>query len=357
MRPALILSVCLLFSIKIAAQTPKFKNDTAKESMDLTPPTVYTYTEQMPEPGYDITKYLSEHLQYPDSAYKYNVQGRVVLKFIVNEDGSISDCKIEKGIGAGCDEEALKEVSSMPKWKAGMKNGLPVRVWTMLPVSFVLTKKIDSIHTYVDQMPRPDYDLNKFITGYQKYIDSMNSEKGNVIVRFVVSENGKPGQSVILQGTGDKLDNEALNIVNNMPPFRPGKQNGKPVKTYYTVDISFNAKSDSDFVSNKEDHKPKSNSLNKKQPIESDTSRHLYPLDVHYPEFAKENNITGQVLIGFVVNEDGVVSDCSVLKGIGGGCDEEVVKAIRKMPTWKPGKKDGKPIKMYFTLPFSFNLE
>ena len=80
-------------------------------------------------------------------------------------------------------------------------------------------------------------------------------------------------------------------------------------------------------------------------------------MDVHYPEFAKENNITGQVLIGFVVNEDGVVSDCSVLKGIGGGCDEEVVKAIRKMPTWKPGKKDGKPIKMYFTLPFSFNLE
>jgi len=353
----IFLSVCLLFVINAAAQEGKLKNDTAIANITSSVTEVYTYTDQMPEPGYDITKYLSEHLQYPDSAFKYNIQGRVVLKFIVNEDGSISDCKIEKGIGGGCDEEAARVVNGMPKWKAGMKNGQPVRVWTMLPVSFVLTKKIDSIHTYVDQMPRPDYDLNKFITGYQKYIDSMNSEKGNVIVRFVVNENGKPVQSIILQGTGGKLDDEALNIVNNMPPFRSGKQNGKPVKTYYTVDISFNAKSDSDFVSNKEDHKPKSNSLNKKQPIESDTSRHLYQLDVHYPEFAKENNITGQVLIGFVVNEDGVVSDCSVLKGIGGGCEEEVVKAIRKMPIWKPGKKDGKLIKVYFTLPFSFNLE
>ena len=99
---------------------------------------MYAYAEQMPEPGYDIGKYLVDHLHYPDSAYSANIQGRVIVKFIVNENGSISNARVEKGIGGGCDEEALRIVSSMPKWKPGKQNGMPVKVLFTLPIKFVL---------------------------------------------------------------------------------------------------------------------------------------------------------------------------------------------------------------------------
>ena len=108
----IFLSVCLLFTFKVLAQNDKEKLDT-----------VYKYTEQMPAPGYDLAKYLSEHLKYPDSAYNHDIQGRVIVKFIVNEDGSISDCNVIKGIGGGCDEEAVRVISRMPVWQAGYMMG------------------------------------------------------------------------------------------------------------------------------------------------------------------------------------------------------------------------------------------
>ena len=65
-------------------------------------PKIYDYVEAMPEAAYDYNKYLSENLHYPDSARMNNIQGRVVIKFVVNEDGAISDAKVFRGIGSGC---------------------------------------------------------------------------------------------------------------------------------------------------------------------------------------------------------------------------------------------------------------
>lgn len=76
-----------------------------------------------------------------------------------------------------------------------------------------------------------------------------------------------------------------------------------------------------------------------------------------YPEIAKESNIQGRVTVKFVVNEEGNVSDIIVVKGIGGGCDEEAVRVVKKMPKWKPGKQNGRPVKVYFSLPITFRLE
>ncbi len=130
----ILFSVCLLFTLNAVAQHHPVGSDVDQEKQDLAPPPVYNYVEQMPAPDYDIAKYLSEHLKYPDVAFAANIQGKVVLKFIVNEDGSISDCKVEQGIGGGCDEEAVRVITGMPKWKAGIHNGVPVKVWYTLPI-------------------------------------------------------------------------------------------------------------------------------------------------------------------------------------------------------------------------------
>lgn len=96
------------------------------------------FVEQMPEFIGNIYEYLSKSVRYPQAAIQSGVQGRVLVRFVVNEDGSISSAKLMRGIGGGCDEEALRVVSSMPAWKPGKQNGRAVKVYFTLPISFRL---------------------------------------------------------------------------------------------------------------------------------------------------------------------------------------------------------------------------
>ena len=76
-----------------------------------------------------------------------------------------------------------------------------------------------------------------------------------------------------------------------------------------------------------------------------------------YPPVARENGIQGRVYVNFVVDKDGKVKDAKVVRGIGGGCDEEALRVIRSMPEWKPGRQNGRNVLVQFNLPVSFNLK
>lgn len=75
-----------------------------------------------------------------------------------------------------------------------------------------------------------------------------------------------------------------------------------------------------------------------------------------YPSFAKDMGVQGTVYVEFVVDEEGNVSDAKLLRDIGHGCGEAALKAVRSMPKWKPGSKNGKKVKVYYTLPVKFSL-
>lgn len=96
------------------------------------------YVKQMPEFMGDMGAYISSNLHYPENARANGIDGRVLVQFVVNEDGSVTDAQVVRGIGGGCDEEALRMVNSMPKWKPGKQNGMAVKVLFTLPIKFVL---------------------------------------------------------------------------------------------------------------------------------------------------------------------------------------------------------------------------
>lgn len=96
------------------------------------------WVPQMPEFNGDIQSYISSNIHYPDAARENNIDGKVTIQFVVNEDGSVSNAKILKGIGGGCDEEAIRIVSCMPRWKPGKQNGKTVKVYFTLPINFQL---------------------------------------------------------------------------------------------------------------------------------------------------------------------------------------------------------------------------
>ena len=79
--------------------------------------------------------------------------------------------------------------------------------------------------------------------------------------------------------------------------------------------------------------------------------------NIKYPNIAKENGIEGNVIIRFVVSKDGSISNATLLRGIGGGCDEEALRVVKTMPAWKPGKHNGKAVNVTYTLPVKFKLE
>lgn len=85
-----------------------------------------------------LNKFLSSNLNYPSQAARAGVTGRVIVQFVVEKDGSIGNVKVLKGINFGCDEEAVRVISKMPKWKPGIQNGSKVRVYHTLPIYFRL---------------------------------------------------------------------------------------------------------------------------------------------------------------------------------------------------------------------------
>lgn len=97
--------------------------------------------EQMPSfPGGDrkLMEYLSENIRYPEECEEICVQGRVIVSFIVEKDGSISNVKVAKSLDPLLDKEAVRVVSGMPKWIPGRQNGVAVRVRYIIPVTFRL---------------------------------------------------------------------------------------------------------------------------------------------------------------------------------------------------------------------------
>lgn len=105
---------------------------------DDKPVTTFTWVEQMPEFNGDLGRYLSNAVQYPEAAQERGQEGKVLVQFVVNEDGSISNIEILQGGVPEFEREAVRVVSGMPKWKPGRQNGQPVKVYFKLPVNFRL---------------------------------------------------------------------------------------------------------------------------------------------------------------------------------------------------------------------------
>lgn len=100
---------------------------------------IFMIVEQMPQfPNGDINAYLSSHIKYPVVAQENGIQGRVIVQFVVNQDGSIVDVTVVRGVDPSLDKEAVRVIEGMPKWIPGKQGGKPVRVKFTLPVNFKL---------------------------------------------------------------------------------------------------------------------------------------------------------------------------------------------------------------------------
>ncbi|MCK9163967.1 MAG: energy transducer TonB [Bacteroidales bacterium] len=130
-----LFAMLFVFTSNVNAQVDKSEKDSEKVFTVVDKEAVY------PGGVEAMNNFLAQNILYPTFAKQKNVQGKVIISFIVERNGSISNIKIVKDIGEGCGEEGMRIVKLMPKWKPAQQKGEPVRQQFVLPISFHLTNK------------------------------------------------------------------------------------------------------------------------------------------------------------------------------------------------------------------------
>lgn len=254
MKYLIALSAICMFSINAQAQQEAGADPAPKKE-------IFKTASQMPEFNGDLNKYLSDNIHYPEAALKNNQEGKVVVEFVVNDDGTVSDANILRSASPELNAEAIRVIMAMPKWKPGRQNGQLVNVLYVLPINFTITQPYKSVEydanndikkpaegtpsanvfRYVEQMPEFPGDINKFIAQNIRYPkeDIKNQVEGRVFTQFIVNEDGSLSDVHVIRGVSATIDAEAIRLVQSMPKWKPGKQNGKAVKTYYNLPLTF----------------------------------------------------------------------------------------------------------------------
>lgn len=147
LRYAIALPLVLLIGVAVSCsdreETLPEQQETTQSPEKQRSDEVYSIVDQMPEfPGGQeaLFKYLGENIEYPETAKTDSISGVVYITFIIEKDGTIEDVSVARGIGSGCDAEAVRVISEMPNWSPGIHGGKAVRVAYNIPIRFSLTE-------------------------------------------------------------------------------------------------------------------------------------------------------------------------------------------------------------------------
>lgn len=127
----------------IQIENPTFGDGPVNQKVTEDSNEIFTNVEQLPRfPGGDAAfgNFLRKNLMYPAVARENNIQGRVIVNFVVEKDGSLTDIKVLRGLEGGLSEEAIRVLKRTPKWEPGIQNGRPVRVSFTIPILFQLSE-------------------------------------------------------------------------------------------------------------------------------------------------------------------------------------------------------------------------
>lgn len=249
--PAIMIVGVLFFGFSCQSTTENNKegNVSTKANAD----DVFVITEEMPEFSEgSVQEWIAKNVKYPEEAMKKAIQGKVYVQFIIETDGTVSNPEIIRGRDSLLDNEALRVMNLMPKWKPGKQRGKEVRVSYTLPINFALSAPdapqttnsdhMEDVFVVVEQMPEfSQGDVKLWLSKNIKYplIALENGIKGKVYIQFIVEKDGSLTNMKVARGVDAALDKEAVRVISTMPKWKPGKQRGKAVRVSYTLPVVF----------------------------------------------------------------------------------------------------------------------
>ncbi|MFM2225427.1 MAG: hypothetical protein RJA07_1629 [Bacteroidota bacterium] len=206
---------------------------------------VFSYVQQMPEfigGEAALMKFISVNIKYPESAKNENIEGRVMVSFVVTTEGKLTDLKVLRDIGGGCGEEAIRVLKLSPDWKPGMQNGKIVNVKMVFPIVFNLETETDNLQPDKPQFPGGEESMKLFIKNNISYPEKAKKKmiEGTCIIKAFVSKDGMISNPEIITSVSKLLDAEALRVFNLMPKkWMPAYINNKWVDSFVTIPFEF----------------------------------------------------------------------------------------------------------------------
>jgi TonB family protein len=216
-------------------------------------------------------------------------------------------------------------------------------------------------------------ELQRFFEQQVVYPDKALKEKkeGTVRIKCVITEQGKALKPTVVGSAGAELDNEALRLF-RLLEWVPGEKDGKKVNTYHFVSFTFDISKYKKYTRQRGFAKPKPD---KKFPADTSNAVFEHPeqmadyqkgsdkglaeyiqTTLEYPNIAKVQNIEGDVLLSFIVEKNGRVSNITILKGVSGGCNEEAISLMGET-RWKPAVHKGKTVRSRYKYSIRFSLQ
>jgi TonB family protein len=226
----LLIALCLLISSFVFSGNAVAINDSTELE-------IYDRAEVMPTfPGgqYALNIFLNKNIRYPIIALENALEGKVIVKFYVDTDGSIKNPIVLKdNVGGGCAEEALRVVGSMPKWNPGTQRNKPVRVFFVIPITFKLTNGLNAETSttpiIAKAYPLCGFDsLQNYLSNATKVIAKPKKDKKkqyHVQATFTVLADGNISNIVISEITNndDKIKNAIIDYIKRGPKWMPEK--------------------------------------------------------------------------------------------------------------------------------------
>jgi len=280
--------------------------------------------EQMPQfPGGEsaLLNFIKENLKYPKASSAAGIEGRVIIRFVVNREGSVTNVTVIRGLDSLCNDEAVRVVKMMPKWKPGMQQNSPVSVYYTLPIAYKLQKDGNGTTDpllLVDGISKPYALLKDTILLKPSTIKSITILKDS---------------SAIASGFDGPRSKNGVIIVETIAHAAKIDSAIKYDKPIYGVEVM------------------------PQFPGGEQALMTFIKQNLHYPRADAERSIQGRTTIRFIITKTGQVSYVTVVKGLSPGCDAEAIRVVQMMPTWKPGLQKGVPVNVYYTLPFVFKLQ
>ena len=244
-------------AIIICSRNTLLKNDSSSDFIKIDDANyIFVKTDSMAfykNSGQTANDFISENLKYPQTAVNQGIEGEVVIQFVVDKSGKIRDPRYIKKVDPLLDDAAMDVITSFPNWIPGVKNGKKINSLCTAPFTFSKAQKKlhdsknlddEKVYQVIEQMPQfpgGDKELLEFISKNIKYpVEAQqNKIQGRVIVRFVVSKTGEVDRVEIVRSLEPSCDKEAIRVINLLPKFIPGKQNGQNVAVWYTLPITF----------------------------------------------------------------------------------------------------------------------
>ena len=192
-----------------------------------------------------LQKYLNDNIKYPPQALKDSVQGRVVVKMLIDSLGYVTEVQVFRSVREDLDQEAVRVCKSLPRFSPGRQYGKCVNEWLYLPVTF----KIGAPDNPVVEEPKPEFPggnraLRQYLSSYGHFPAELLKTRshGWVEVDILVDAKGRVDAVKVDESYDESLDREVIRVLQTLPRFIPCRENGVPVSKWvkYTVFYSRN---------------------------------------------------------------------------------------------------------------------